>query len=191
MSKKSAQKNVSKHTKNLNHLRVFENQKTEVKYRAIEAWRNGKKITEISRDLNRSRATIYSWLKAADEALSRPSTRSRLQIDSLTKSRVLELYVLFERPSCRDLSLALQILFSINLSASQVRRYLKRWQFDHFQPSSFFSSLKRARSLEEILDNFHGTLKDKESAQEWLERFEHQFSSNRPNEVVGASEEDL
>lgn len=180
---------VSKSFNKLAKIRSFENQKSELKSLAIEAWKRGTSIVEIAKSLNRSRATIYNWLKDADQKLAQSRKRSRLQVDTLTKSRVLELYVLFQRPSCKDLSLALRLFFSIQLSPSQLRRYLKRWGYDVFRPSPFYKGFRRARSLREILNSSHDASIDKGSALKWLANFERQASLDLQSEEADSSEE--
>lgn len=192
MTQKVPQKiKVSKVPKNIAKRRRFENTKSEEKSLAIEAWKRGTSMAEIAKNLKRSRATIYNWLRDADQKLSQSRKRSRLQIDTLTKSRVLELYVLFQRPSCKDLSLALRLFFSIQLSPSQLRRYLKRWGYDVFRPSPFYKSLRRARNLRELLNSSRDASIDKGSALEWLASFERQVSLDLQNEEADSSEEDL
>lgn len=182
---------VSKTNKKIAKNRIFENQKSELKSLAIEAWKRGASMAEIAENLNRSRTTIYNWLRDADQMLSQSRKRSRLKVDVLTKSRVLELYVLFQRPSCRDLSLALRLFFSIQLSPSQLSRYLKRWGYDLFRPSPFYKSLRRAKNLRELLNSSRDASIDKGSALKWLANFERQASLNLQNEGEGSSEEDL
>lgn len=192
MTQKMDQKiKVSKTNHKISKIRSFENKKSELKSLAIEAWKRGTSIAEIAKSLHRSRATIYNWIKDADQKLSQSRKRSRLQIDTLTKSRVLELYVLFQRPSCKDLSLALRLFFSIQLSPSQLRRYLKRWGYDVFRPSPFYKSLRRARNLRELLNSSRDASIDKGSALKWLASFERQVSLDLQIEEADSSEEDL
>lgn len=125
--------------------RNFENKKSDKKTQALQLWRENRKVVEIAKSLQVTRATVYRWIEGLDKKLSEPDRRSRLSIDVATKSRILELYVLLKKPSMMRLSEALDSYFHIRLSPHQLSRYLKRWGWNCFSPSALFGSVCRER----------------------------------------------
>lgn len=129
-----------------NEQRKFEAEKAEVKLKALHAWKSGEKITAIAKNLQRSRETIYRWVNQSQKNLSAKSKRHRHQIDKSTQWKIIEAYILLGKPSVRVLMECINELYGIRLSSSQVRRSLKRWGLDSYQPSSFASILIERRT---------------------------------------------
>lgn len=169
--------------------RFFENKKSEEKWKAVEAWKRGEGISSIASNLGRSRITIRRWLRDSDQKLARNSSRSRLKVDQLTKSRVLELYVLMKRPSIPRLKEALGFHFHIHFSEPQLRRLIKRWNFDCFRPSPLYDSLRKQTDTSDVSKILSGASSEKGSSREWLERFERQVHEDLPTEAGGADGE--
>lgn len=120
----------------------------EQKILAIAMKKEGKSIASIAKELNKTRATIYSWLKLAPEKLSRNASRNRIMMDSFTASRIIELYVLLARPSVRELKERLSEIFAIKKTETQLRFFLKKRGLDQFKPSSAFFMIMNLKVAE-------------------------------------------
>ena len=125
----------------VSRFREFEKEKTEQKIYAIALWKDGISIAQIAKEVGKSRDTIYRWVKKSDRDLSQNARRKRVLVDSVTKGKIIELYVILKRPSIQKLSESLRTYFAISLTPSQLRRYIKRWGMDEYRPSRLFNSL--------------------------------------------------
>lgn len=139
--------------------------------KAIQLWKEGLKVTEIASRLECSRGTVYRWIKNAGEKLSK-TYRARQTIDPITKSRVLELYILLKRPSMRVLSEKLAYYFHIHIKPHQLRRYLIAWGFYDFQPSPLFVNIL-SESVSSLKNAF-GSFRETENFRREIEHFERQ-----------------
>lgn len=172
--------------KNNSRKRIFDNQKTEAKVYALKSWKEGKKISEIARELNKTRSTIYNWLAKADQKLSKDSSRRRLHIDTQTKNRIIELYVLMKKPSIEKLRKALVYYFHIQLSTHQLRRYLSKWGMADYEPSALFDTFKNSSiELLAAADSAYDETRQKESSPKSPEGFSPPFLSDLPSELEG------
>lgn len=153
-------------------LRTFETEKIEEKIYALTLWRDGVPIVSLARELGRSRETIYRWIKESQVLLEKNKSRKRSSIDDSTKFKIIETFILLKRPSVRKLSIALEAIFFIRISPSQLRRSLARWGFQNYKPSAFFDLMvsNRARILDAPKISFDELPSQKISAKSF-ERF--------------------
>lgn len=118
--------------------RKLQQTKSNLKLEALARWKAGESITQISKDLNVSRDSIYRWSRTADKNLAKSLPKRSIAIDLDTKNRILELYFLLKRPSMSELSRQLKYHFSIEIPAFSLRRYLKKWGLFEYRPTRFF-----------------------------------------------------
>ncbi len=123
--------------------RQFETTKSEKKLNVISSWKSGKSISEIAKEHALSRPTIYRWLELADQKFACDSQRKRIVVDESVRFMIIEAFVLLGAPSMRRLSEALQNIYFIHLSPSQLRRYLQKWNLFEYKTSRVFKSLLR------------------------------------------------
>jgi|GEM_PF-4583374 len=162
--------------------RYFDNQKSEAKTEAIRRWKNGESVQKIAKDLLKSRPCIYRWIKEADQRLSKNSKRCRQSVDELTHDRIIESYILLKKPSMTKLSKALAYYFHIQLSASQLRRLLEKWNLKNYQPSPLYDRLRQdGRKALSFLNKADDNVYEKENSHRWLERYEGQVVVNPPS----------
>jgi transposase len=77
----------------------FETIQSERKRRALVAWSEGKKVSAIAKELECSRDTIYRWVKGVEKDWSKRQRSSSQKLDSLSRSRIIEAYILLKCPS--------------------------------------------------------------------------------------------
>ena len=127
----------------MKNKREFENLKTEQKIYALSLWREGIPISDIAKDLKKSRETIYRWIHHSDQVLASGRKRSRQAIDHNSKNKIIEAFILLKRPSMRKLQSTLQNIYLLYFSPSQLRRALMKWGLYSYEPSQVFDSLMK------------------------------------------------
>ncbi|MBN8461686.1 MAG: helix-turn-helix domain-containing protein [Dechloromonas sp.] len=124
-------------------LREFEYSKTEAKIQATRLWKEGVPISQIAKDTQKSRETIYRWLKQIDHKLAKHSSRKRKSLDEQARFRLIEVFILLKRPKMPKLQKVLKSLYHIELSQPQLRRFLKKFGLSFYRPSAFYDHLLR------------------------------------------------
>jgi len=121
--------------------RDFEIIKSQRKLEALTRWRSRDPITAIAEDLKVTRDTIYRWIRESESRLSRRQPRTRKRIDGQTRYRIIELYILLQKPSLASLSKKLSELYHLKYSQAQLKYWLKLWEMAEFSPSPFFGEI--------------------------------------------------
>jgi transposase len=168
-------------------IRLFGTEKSELRLRAIHLWKSGNSITQIAKDCNVARDTIYRWIKNIDRKLNQSTKRNRTTVDEAVKFRILESYFILKCPSMPHLKRVLEGQFHIQLSISQLRRLLKKWNVGEYAPSAMHDSLiryqfERAVSLRTSSDDGRMQKTSEKSAERSLRR----EPLSPPNEEEGA-----
>lgn len=150
--------------------REFDNNVSEQKASILSRWKSGESVTQIAKDSQVSRDTIYRWVKNIDIQASQKSTRKRNLIDESTRQRILECFFILKNPSIPHLKRTLDSYFHLLLSETQLRRLLKKWSLNQYRPSPFHDLLireqfERAVSLKKVSDEGRVA----EIAPEWVE----------------------
>ncbi len=122
--------------------RDLKNSKSNVRAEALRLWKSGWSISEIARNVQKSRETIYRWVKMSDQDLAKRKTRERKTLDQTTRFRILELMVLGRSPSMKKLAQQLDHFFHIQLTEVQLRYFLKKIDFYDYKPSAFYSVIQ-------------------------------------------------
>lgn len=140
--------------------RRFGNQKADRRAWAITAWKMGEKVSQIARDLGVGRGTIYRWVRLSEARLSKNPRASKFYLDSTTKSRIIEAYVVLKRPSIRKFSESLESIYGIRISSPRLRRAIKKLGLDVYRPSALLDSLMRfqIQSLSSVNESSAKTL---------------------------------
>ena len=115
------------------------------RFRAIRAFESGETIAKISRDLKKSRLTIYRWLHSASDSLASRKTTKRETIDEQSGNRIIELYILYKKPSMKKLSQSLRESFGMKIHPAKLRRFLMKKNLWLWTPSLFFDSALRSQ----------------------------------------------
>jgi len=123
-------------------IRKMINKKSDQKAGAISLWKSGKKITEIARQLNVSRHSVYRWIRLAEVQLKRKKRQSPAKLDIKLITMSIELSVLMRGPSIKKLSSALYSFFGVQIHPAKLRRILIDKSIYPYKPSSQYLSIE-------------------------------------------------
>lgn len=121
--------------------RNFETIKSDKKLEALSRWKQRQKITQIAEDLRVARDTIYRWVKDSENRLGKRAPRRKKQIDSQTRFRIIELYMLLRKPSLAVLSKKLEFFYHLRFSPAQLKYWLSQWDVHSISPTPFFDEI--------------------------------------------------
>jgi transposase-like protein len=163
-------------------INIFENSKSGLKSKAIELYRRGEKVSEIARQLQCTRETIYRWLRSSDKSLSATKPRSKKEWSPQVLHLVLEFYILLGAPSLRVLQVELLKSAQLQLSQAQLRLILKKRGVYEWEPSAHFNRLLREQVFQKAVeDTLAYKSSEKEIPPNALERLELPLLSNLPS----------
>ncbi len=145
MKIKNKKNNQNSKSNNLTELIFIE--KSKQRFQAIQLFENKVSIAQIAKDLGRSRLTIYRWLDRAHIRLSSREKRVSKKVEPSVENRIIEAFILFKRPSMKELSSLLETYYAIRLHPAKLRRFLITKNLFSWKPSALFESILKFRSF--------------------------------------------